>query len=1275
MKSIYKYYKERLIEISGKNRSLYSKNLSKKYAYDIGAIIGNDEKEFNDFYTFLWKGKRNSYALIRKDIKEKLFKNFNLEEKVKASFVDTAKLSVEEKRNENLRRERLKKEEMKKALTSQVTKLKSLKREVEEFAKETGRYEMFVGYPFVTGYVNKDLQIKAPLILFPVVINIEDDTTVSIEIKHDEFIQFNKVLMLAYAKEHRLNCDGLIMEFDNLIDYKLKNVQDVIDYLSAYGFKFEYDKSFEDGLISFDKIQEPSYRDEDLKLINSCVIGRFPLANAIYNDYSLLEKKRLSSDAIDQLLESKPAKKIKKIDERVFTINDLDYAQESAISKLNQYGNMVIYGPPGTGKSQTIVNIISDALCKNKKVLVVSQKKAALDVVFNRLKNLNSKCMFITDAEKNKVEFYERCNKMHQAIMENYRQPEGDSESEYEQVEENINKEIEELQVISDTLFTRTPFGLTLQEMYTNSDKIGKNSFDYTLYKLMLKNPDLMNMDYKRLYSTLRIIREKNKSSLYYRYIELKKNNPLIDHIKSDVDIHVINQMKTYLNGLIQKTIIPFDTAKHEHARQLMVYMLENDIEENSKLKPLVQMISKMDYPKLHTALNWSKVIFPLYPFVKHNLNMKEKEIQEKFEGTLNDIHSYISNYNLLEKVLDRKGYLMTVDNIINGNTVFLKLLLNALNDYVEIRDVNMSLQGLTDDERDILNFAYINSNSARQFREIISKLLQIRVYHETVTYEEKYKDKLSKIIDFENIRNRILSLKEDEKRISNSICIDKFKSEYIEHFNEDPENKNYLYQITKQQGLMPIRKMMDLYGDYLLKLFPCWLLSPESVSTIFPLKKNMFDIILFDEASQVFIENTLPTIYRGKYIVVAGDSKQLRPTATFMKRYLGNDNDDDIDLATAAALEVESLLDLATSRYNSTNLTYHYRSKNEELINFSNYAFYDGKLQIAPNISKNIGNKPIERIKVNGKWLGRKNQEEANAIVILLKKLIKNKKNKSSIGIITFNTEQEVAIEDAIDNECKKDSAFRDAYIREQNRKENGEDTSIFIKNLENVQGDERDIIIFSIGYARNEYGKVVAHFGPLSVEGGENRLNVAITRAKEKIYVVTSIEPEELMVEGTKNAGPKIFKSYLKYVRAISTKKYKEASFILDSFKPALPQSNDVIVLNQLENDIKEELVKLGYDVETNLGNTNYKISLAVYDKKLDRYLLGIECDYAAFNSSDSILERDVYRNKFLASRGWKIMRVWSRDWWLNKNKVISNIVKAINLNKKKLEEEKNN
>ena len=1273
MKSIYKFYKERLIEISGKNRSLYSRSISKKYSYDIGEIIGADKDDFQDFFTFLWKGKKTGYDLICKEKREKLFQTFGLDGKVKAQFKDMDSLSPEEKRSENLRRERLKREEGKKIVSSQVSSLRLLKREIEEFAKETGRYELFVGYPFVTGNLNKDLTIKAPLILFPVVINVANDTTVSIEAKNDEFVQFNKVLLLAYAKQHRLNYDGMMTEFDNLSDYKLKSVKDVLEYLSAYGFKFEIDKNFGKGLCKFSDIKENALPMGELQVVNSCVIGRFPLANAIYNDYTLLEKKRLSSLAIEQLLQGKSTKKNKKFDQHTYTINDLDYAQESAVQKLNEYGNLVIYGPPGTGKSQTIVNIISDALCKNKKVLVVSQKKAALDVVFNRLKNLNSKCMFITDAEKNKVSFYERCNQMHQAVLNGGLQNENEANKNFDAVEENIQNEIKELETISNTLFSKTPFGLSLQEMYANSSRIGKTSADYELYKKMLKNKDLMSMDFKRLSSTLRIIKDKNKAGQYFRYIELKRNNPLVDHIKPDVEIHVINQMKTYLKELTQRNIVPFDTAKHPHARQLMVYCLENDVENVNEMKPLIKMISSIDNKNLHTKLKWSKVFFPAYPFVKSKLKQKEEEIATNFESTMQDIKEYVNNYSLLEKVLDKKGYLMTIDNIVNGNSIFLKLLLNALDDYIEIRDVNVAVKGLSEDERIILNFAFENSKNARQYREIVDKILQIRVYHEAIKYEEQNKTKLSKIIDFDNITNRILSLKKDEKEISANICLGKFKNEYINFFNSCPESKNYLYQITKQQGLLPIRKMMELYGDFLLKLFPCWLLSPESVSTIFPLRKEMFDIILFDEASQVFIENTLPTIYRGKYIVVAGDSKQLRPTATFVKRYMGNDSDEELDLATQAALEVESLLDLATSRFNSTNLTYHYRSRNEELINFSNYAFYDGKLQIAPNVSKNVGNKPIERIKVNGKWIGRRNQEEANAVVSLLKKLIKGKRNKSSIGIITFNTEQENAIEDAIDAECQKDSAFRDAFIREQNRKENNEDTSIFIKNLENVQGDERDIIIFSIGYAQNEYGKVVAHFGPLSVEGGENRLNVAITRAKEKIYVVTSIEPEELMVEGSKNAGPKIFKQYLKYVRAVSNKNNKEVGFILDSFKPSLPESKEEIVSNSFENEIRDELVKLGFSVETNLGNTDYKLSLAVYDKKLDKYLLGIECDYAAYKSSDSILERDVYRNKFLRSRGWDIIRVWSRDWWLNKTKVINNIVKAINANKKKFESDK--
>ena len=1267
MRTIYKYYKERLIEISGKNRSLYSKKISKKFSYDLGMIIGDDKEQFQELIEFMWKGRRRGFTVIDKNMKEKIFVNFGVNKKLKAQFADQTGMSAEEKRLDNLKRERQKREETKKVLLNQVSALKSLKREIEEFAKETGRYEMFVGYPFVTGYIGSDLQIKAPLILFPVTINVEDDSTVSFEAKQDEYVQLNKVLLLAYAKAHKLNIDGLIMEFDNLMDYRLKNVDDVIKYLDSFGISIKHQQS-DRGLTCFDNIKEPN-RGDSLKIVNACVIGRFPLANSIYNDYTLLDKRRLSSDAIDELLESRPSKKVKKPNTELYTINDLDYAQENAITKLNKFGNMVIYGPPGTGKSQTIVNIISDALCKDKKVLVVSQKKAALDVVFNRLKELNSKCMFIVDAEKNKVAFYERCKQMHQEIIDCCKSQENYQEN-FEQIQTDIENETQELQKISDTLFTKTPFGLTLQQLYTNSARIGKNSTDYEIYKKLVKNKDLMKLNFEDFYQATRVITEKNKCDLYYKYIHLKKANPLVDHIKSNLEIHTVNQIKTFVNNLLNKNLVPFDSTKYPHSRQLMAYLLENNLKDNTDIKPLVQMISKVCYPQLHKKLTISKFVFPLYPYYKKQVEKTKYELEQNFNQAIVEIKNYVGNYKLLEKVLDRKGYVMTVDNILNGNHSFLRLLLNALNDYIVIRDVVVALKNVTYNEKIILDFAFACSKSLKNFKEIVDKLLDIRIYHEAITYEEKYKNTLSKIIDFENIRNRILSLKNESKSVASLICLDKFREDYQNYYYSNPDNKNYLYQITKQQSLLPIRRMMDEYGEFLLKLFPCWLLSPESVSNIFPLEKNLFDIVLFDEASQVFIENTLPTIYRGKFIVVAGDNKQLRPTSTFMKRYMGNDAEDELDMSTQAALEVESLLDLATSRYSSTNLTYHYRSRNEELINFSNYAFYDGKLQIAPNITKNIGKKPIERIKVNGSWIGRKNQEEANAVVALLKKLIKNKRNKFSIGIITFNSEQEATIEDAIDKECQKDSAFRDAYIKEQNRIKNGEDESIFTKNLENVQGDERDIIIFSTGYARNEYGRVVAHFGPLSIEGGENRLNVAITRAKEKIYVVTSIEPEELQVEGTKNAGPKIFKKYLQYVRAVSMGKKKEISYILDSFKPVIENKSDV-KLNQLEVEIKDELEKLGYDVETNLGNTNYKLSLAVYDKKLDRYLLGIECDYAAYQSSDSVLERDVYRVKFLQSRGWKIMRVWSRDWWLNKNKVISNITKQIELMRKKLKE----
>jgi superfamily I DNA and/or RNA helicase len=351
--------------------------------------------------------------------------------------------------------------------------------------------------------------------------------------------------------------------------------------------------------------------------------------------------------------------------------------------------------------------------------------------------------------------------------------------------------------------------------------------------------------------------------------------------------------------------------------------------------------------------------------------------------------------------------------------------------------------------------------------------------------------------------------------------------------------------------------------------------------------------------------------------------------------------------------------------------LNYHYRSKNEELIDFSNHYFYDSKLQIVPNLVKGKKNTAIVRYKVNGKWINRKNDIEAKAVVEILKKLLKERKNKESIGIITFNSEQSYTIEDAIRKECKIDSEFAELILEEQNRFENNVDLSLFVKNLENVQGDERDIIILSVGYAPNEYGRIIANFGSLSAEGGENRLNVAITRAKERVYLVTSIEPEELNVDNTKNEGPKILKRYLSYTKAISNNNKKEARIWLNAKKEDIEE--DFGDKDTLAKEIRESLIKNGYNVESKIGNTRNKIDLAIYDNNYNQYLIGIECINKDYHSMDEMIENQIYHQSFLQSRGWKIVRVWTRDWWLSKNKVINSIIKEVENAKKQLAKRK--
>jgi very-short-patch-repair endonuclease len=446
--------------------------------------------------------------------------------------------------------------------------------------------------------------------------------------------------------------------------------------------------------------------------------------------------------------------------------------------------------------------------------------------------------------------------------------------------------------------------------------------------------------------------------------------------------------------------------------------------------------------------------------------------------------------------------------------------------------------------------------------------------------------------------------------------------------------------EFAKKSRHLPLRKLMQEAGRAVQAIKPVFMMSPLSVASFLPPGAVEFDLVVFDEASQVKPVDALGAVARGKQLVVVGDSKQLPPTSFFDSLTGAGEAADDENVTA----DIQSILELCKARQMPERmLRWHYRSLHQSLIAASNHLFYEDKLVIFPSpggqgqlglVYHHLPDTYYER------GTTRTNPQEATAVADAVLHHARTTP-KLTLGVVAFSTAQRQAIQDALEIRRKQHPETESFFNRHAHE-------PFFIKNLENVQGDERDVILISIGYGRTKDGYLTMSFGPLNGEGGERRLNVLITRAKQRCEVYTNLTADDLDLGRTRAKGVAALKTFLNFAQHGRLNQNEETGREMES---------------PFEEAVYRALTARGYQVRPQIGSQGFYIDLAVVDPdQPGRYVLGIECDGAMYHSARSARDRDRLRQQVLEAVGWRLHRIWSTDWFRDPEREVERVVAAI-------------
>lgn len=1086
-----------------------------------------------------------------------------------------------------------------------------------------------------------------------------------------------------------------------------------------------------------------------------------------------------------------------------YAVIQADPTQLASVLKVRDGQSYIIQGPPGTGKSQTITNLIADLLAHGKKVLFVCEKKAAIDVVYHRLKSkgLHDMCCLIHDSQGDKKAFIANLKETYDAFLKDIpdiKVLEASRDEHIRRTTAQLNL-LDELHTFAGTLFEEA--GMPVYRMLNRLLEMEQEGTEDAVintkilppYKNWLENGEAIIQLFNRLRQ-----RQSGHTTLathplrYFNAGAVQKNQWTISEVET--------QLRTLAETLKRLQELPVSPANiselfvlastaaglRSYAQSGHLYLLDADDPRSLQLNQLITEIEELQHlyeqakadnkawinklPKSeaeHALPQIQRYEHSFFKFlngswrsiskaIRNSYDFSQRQIKPSLEAVVQNLlqeYKLEADLEIAEKKAAQQFGLADLKADWERITSYRKNTTAAIEQYIDAWKNNPQLVlALSDSRQDISRADDILRKTWRQYdstgldtlqAQVEALLQDIQSLPDMLYYlgqlEQAHPDlqqlirteaispaALEKILlksTLRQLQQRFHSIERLNSRLIEEIAagIEKSYEELLElnasyikaicqtQFTDkvklarqhtstltaDEKEWKKLYaegrkvlehEMGKSRSYKSIRTLAENESGIVLRdLKPVWLMSPLSVSDTLPLGNGYFDVVIFDEASQISLEEGIPTMFRAPQSIIVGDEKQMPPTNFFSSG--SYDPDDLTEHADGAGqdtlqLDADSLLTQGARKLDSIMLGWHYRSRSEALISYSNAAFYNGGLLTIPDRTQfNQVREPIvvkeaadARSHIarvfdrtisyhhlpGGIYEERGNIDEATYIAALIREMLFKKTGKT-IGIVAFSMEQQRVIEAALEALQATDEAFDQLLEEEYQRSDEGQYTGLFVKNLENVQGDERDIIIISTCYGYNRNGKMFMNFGPINRKGGEKRLNVIFSRAKEHVVVVSSIQFTDIKNEY--NEGANFFRCYLEYAQCISNGDMQRASLVLHSLDRRRSAGIGLHIQRlPVVQQIKDFLEREGWQVSEHVGQSVFKVSLAVKSKDDTAFRLALMIDDELHYSNSDVLEQYVQRPAILRNFGWKVMNILTQDWLNNRPGIEKDILKRL-------------